>query len=250
MEYGFSFPTPQATVDRAKAENEKLIERKRRILTELSAIENGINLYDILNPARDALSSSVTDAPCSVEMLTHKKVYKPKKLNIKNASDSIADIIMKIGQNPSKVPAFHIREPHPCTEVVNNANVFFAQLHFMRSSRASLLSSLAIINHSNNMQPPGNTPNPNQKIVEDQTNPPITPKKSHPFFPEIRGIHPLLGHMKKQLGEFPTFIRNPPDDAECEDLVMSAPPDCFQKHIFEICGSSSDDDFDPDSLKL
>jgi hypothetical protein len=71
-------------------------------------------------------------------------------------------------------------------------------------------------------------------------------KRVHPFFPDVAGLRPLLGIMKEQLGEFPNFVKNPPDDAECEELRLEAPPDWHKKHILEICGSSSDDDFDPD----
>jgi hypothetical protein len=233
---GFSFPSSQAITQTPKQENEKLLIRKERILTELAALETGISLYDFMNPARDHLQSSVTDVPCAVKMLSVSGKHIPRPLDVSKASVAFAQIIAEIGSAPGKVPLECTRPPLKCDAIVNHGKVFFAQLKRLQDLRSGLKTAFAVIPHKNAV------PTPDGPSEEE---PPST-KRVHPFFPDVRGLGPLLGHMKAQLGEFPNFVKNPPNDAECEELRLAADPDCLKKHIFEICGSSSDDEFDPD----
>jgi hypothetical protein len=49
---GFTFPPSQVVVQAPMQENEKLFERKARLLTEIAAIEQSISLCDFLDAAR------------------------------------------------------------------------------------------------------------------------------------------------------------------------------------------------------
>lgn len=222
-------------------DNLKLLERKQRILTELAAIENKISIFDFLDPVRDTLQSSVTDVPCSVTLLSSTNKNK-QKLNIDHASTELSNIILEMGVSHAPTPLNPNRPTPKCDEIVNHAKIFFHQLKTVKEARAGLLTAFSVI--------PRKSDGTEVKAEPQQPTPPEETqqvKRVHPFFPDIRGLQSLLGHMKQQLGEFPTFVRNQPDDAECEELRMQAPKDCLQKHLLEICGSSSDDEFDPDA---
>jgi hypothetical protein len=237
---GFAFPSTQAIIQTPTQENEKLVGRKARILTELAAIEQGISLFDFLDPARDQLQSSVTDVPCQVELLSGSRRSPPKPLVVSECSSLLADTILEIGRSPASVPVVPPRPPPKCDAIVRHAQVFFAQLKQSHDLRAGLTTSFGVIaKREAQAKPPPPDPGP----IEE----PPPGKRVHPFFPDVQGLGPLLGHMKEQLGEFPNFVRNPPSDAECEELRLAADPDCFRKHLLEICGSSSDDEFDPDA---
>jgi hypothetical protein len=237
---GFTFPPPAVIIQGPTQENEKLLDRKARILTELAAIEQGISLFDFLDPARDQLQSSVTDVPCQVKLLSGARDRPNEPLNIHSTSTALGDIILQIGKNPSRMPVECPRGPPTCDAIVNHAKIFFAQLRQIHNSRAGLATAFGVLPHA--------AAHPKQPLADVKTeDEPQSAKRVHPFFPDVQGLGPLLGHMKEQLGEFPNFVRNPPDDAECEELRLAAEPDCLRKHLLEICGSSSDDEFDPDA---
>lgn len=240
---GFAFPTRDQIVDVSVTDNRQLVERKRRILTELAAIETGIDIFDFLDPARDSLQSSVTDAPCSVDLLRVSGEHKIPALNVAGASSALADIVMDMGKNPAGVALDPPRTPPMCNAIVNHAKVFFAQLNQLKEARSGVLTAFSVIAPAETAKMKVNLEAPSG---QDET---VSPVKSvHPFFPEIKGIRPLLGNMEEQLGAFPHFIRNPPDKAQCEELRLSAGDDWHRKHLLQICGSSSDDEFNPDAL--
>lgn len=236
---GFTFPQQNQIIEFPQQENQKLAEKKQRLLTELAAIENGLNLFDWLNPERNTLQTSVTDVPCGVELLSVQQQAKQTRLEMNDASDALSKIIEDFGNNPTPFP-YNVSRPTPtCDAICNHAHVFFAELKRMKESRIGLTTPFGVIHPKNDCEPLP-TENPSD---EDSA----AVKRVHPFFPDIKGIKPLLGHMKQQLGEFPNFIKNPPDDEECEELRMAQNEDCLKKHLIEICGSSSDDEFNPDS---
>jgi hypothetical protein len=237
---GFTFPSSQVVVQTPLQENEKLFERKARLLTEIAAIEQSIPLSDFLDPARDQLPSSVTDIPCQVKLLSSIRKSPPKPLAIRECGQILADAIIQMGQSPAPFPLHIPRPPPRCDAIVKHARVFFAQLKDTRDARAGLHTAFGVIPHVDTQAKP---PPPEPPAEDDQS----SSKRVHPFFPDVQGLGPLLGHMKQQLGEFPNFVRNPPDDAEAEELRLAAEPDCLRKHLLEICGSSSDDEFDPDA---
>lgn len=237
---GFTFPSPQQVIGGAGKENDSLIERKQRILTELAAIETGIDIFDFLDPARDNLQSSVTDAPCTVELLKVSGENKIPALNVASASADLASLIMEMGTKPPETPIDIPRATPKCHAIVNHSKVFFAQLKQLKEARSGLLTAFSVIPVSDKSKI--QTPEP---TVDDEATP---CKAVHPFFPVVKGLKPLLGLMKKQLGGFPNFVRNPPNDAQCEELSLLADEESLRKHISEICGSSSDDEFNPDAL--
>lgn len=240
---GFAFPSRDQIVDVSVNDNRQLVERKRRILTELAAIETGIDIFDFLDPARDSLQSSVTDAPCSVDLLRVSGEHKIPALNVAGASSALADLIMDMGKNPAEVAIDPPRQPPTCNAIVNHAKVFFAQLNQLKEARSGVLTAFSVIAPSEGKRVKMNTDAP---VSQDDT---VSPMKSvHPFFPEVKGLRSLLGHMEEQLGTFPHFVRNPPDKAQCEELRLSAGDDWHHKHVLQICGSSSDDEFNPDAL--
>ena len=238
---GFTFPQPQQIIEEPIQENKKLVERKQRLLTELAAIETGIDIFDFLDPARNQLNSSVTDVPCDVELLYVSKKQRKKAVNIGKASTELARIIMDIGSHAPRTPLDIPRDPPKCTAIVNHAKVFFAQLKQLKDARAGLLTAFSVI-------PRRQAPAPQQQQEQPAEEEPPSTKRVHPFFPDVKGLGPLLGHMKEQLGEFPNFVEKQPTDIECQELRLAAEPDCLEKHLLEICGSSSDDEFDPDAL--
>ena len=240
---GFTIPPRQAIIKKPKDENNILIDRKARLLTELAALENNISLFDYLNPARNHLQSSVTDVPCAVELLQAPKVSRTN-INPVEASNALADLIMNIGQNPTKEPYNRPRPTPICNDIVKHANGFFAQLQASREARAGLLTAFCIIplkpkedQQNKSTEPPAAT----EIKQEDETT-----KRVHPFFPDVVGTQPLQGLMKKQLGEFPNFVKDPPTEEECEENLWLMPDNAIHEHLMKICGSSSDDEFDPD----
>jgi hypothetical protein len=237
---GFTAPSPQVIIQPPIQENEKLIDHKAHILTELAAIEQGISLFDFLDPARDQLQSSVASVPCQVKLLSGSRRFPPKPLSVGECGTVLAEIIIEMGKSPSTTPVQIPRGTPKCEAILNHAHVFFAQLKDSRDARMGLQTAVGLIPHRG---PQAKPPTPNPPPEDDQTG----TKRVHPFFPDVHGIEPLLGHMKEQLGEFPNFVRNPPDDAQCEELRFAAEPDWMRTHLLEICGSSSDDEFDPDA---
>lgn len=236
---GFSLPQPNQIIEFPQQENIKLAEKKQRLLTELAAIENGLNLFDWLNPERNTLQTSVTDVPCGVELLSVQEQGKRTRLDMNQASNELSEIIEEIGSNPTPY-SYNVSRPTPtCEAICNHAHVFFSELRRMKESRIGLSTPFGLIHPKTDCDPP-----PADNAADEDN---AATKRVHPFFPDIKGIRPLLGHMKQQLGEFPNFIKNPPDDEECEELRMAQSSDCYKKHILEICGSSSDDEFNPDS---
>ena len=237
---GFSFPSTNQILSMPIQENEKLADKKQRILTELAAIENGISLFDWLNPERNNLQTSVTDVPCSVELLSVDRTLKRRHVDVDSASNALSEIIEDIGTHPTPMPYKISRPDLTCDAIVNHAKVFFAQLHRMKQARIGLSTPFGVIQHNN----ADYTSIPQEQPAEEET--PAT-KRVHPFFPDIKGIRPLLGLMKEQLGEFPNYIKNPPDDDECDELRRAIDdPKILEKHLLDICGSSSDDEFNPD----
>ena len=244
---GFTIPSKQVIVKMPRDENAMLIERKGRLLTELAALESNISLFDYLNPARNNLQSSVTDVPCAVEML-EAPIIRRANLDTIQATNALADLIVSIGENPSKEP-FNRPRPTPiCNDIVKHANGFFAQLEASHEARAGLLTAFCIIpirpkddQQNKAVEPPAAS---ETKPEEELT------KRVHPFFPDVVGTQPLQGLMKKQLGEFPNFVKDPPTDEECEENLWMMPENAVHDHLMKICGSSSDDDFDPDQQLL
>lgn len=238
---GFTPPQPQQITQGPAAENAKLIERKQRLLTELAALETGIDIFDFLDPARDQLQTSVTDVSCSVELLSVSgKQHKPG-INVREASAALAAIITDIGESPSRVQFEIPRPPPKSSGIANHARVFFAQLKQLKDARAGVLTAFSVIPVTKGTE---QAPAQSDQPQDDDT---PSSKCVHPFFPDVKGLGPLLGHMKEQLGEFPNFVRKQPSEEECRELRLAADPDCLKKHLLEICGSSSDDEFDPDS---
>ena len=243
---GFQIPSTQSIVQHPKEENAILIEKKRRILTELAALENNVSLFDYLDPARDNLLSSVTDVPCSVELLEAPSIER-KYVNTIEASNALSDLIMEIASNPTRDP-YEKQRPTPiCNSIVKHANGFFAQLEASREARSGLLTAFCIIPHKVKDEPTAKTvdappPPPQESKPEDDAT-----KRVHPFFPDVVGTKPLQGLMKKQLGEFPNFVKDPPTDEECEENLWMMDKNAIKEHLMKICGSSSDDDFDPDA---
>lgn len=236
---GFTFPQQNQIIELSQIENMRLAEKKQRLLTELAAIENGLNLFDWLNPERNNLQTSVTDVPCEVKLLSVKPQAKRARLDMNEASNALSNIIEEFGNNPTTYP-YNVSRPTPtCNSICNHAHVFYSELRRMKESRIGLSTPFGVL-HPNIDYDPVSAENPSD---EDSSN----AKRKHDLFPDIKGIRPLLGHMKQQLGEFPNFIKNPPDDDECEELRNAQKPNCLQKHLLEICGSSSDDEFNPDS---
>lgn len=239
---GFQIPQPAQITQDLAAENEKLLDRKQRLLTELAALETDIDIFDFLDPARDELQTSVTDVSCSVELLSVSGKQSKPPINVSEAANALASIITDMGRSPSRVQ-FDIPRPPPKSQnIANHARIFFAQLKQLKDSRAGLLTAFSVIPIRNGGQPA--TPTVETAAQDDE--PPST-KCVHPFFPDVKGLGPLLGHMKEQLGEFPNFVHRQPSDEECKELKLAAGPDCLKNHLLEICGSSSDDEFDPDA---
>ena len=239
---GFTLPQPQQITQGPKEENEKLLDRKQRLLTELAALETGIDIFDFLDPVRDQLQTSVTDVSCSVELLSVSGKQRKPGINVNEASAALAQIITEIGKSPSRVQ-FEIPRPPPKSQgIVNHARVFFAQLKQLKDARAGVLTAFSVIPVTKGAQQQAA---PTEQPQDDDT---PSAKCVHPFFPDVKGLGPLLGHMKEQLGEFPNFVRKQPSEEECRELRLAADPDCLKKHLLEICGSSSDDEFDPDAL--
>ena len=245
---GFTIPPKQAIVKGPREENAMLIEKKGRLLTELAALESNISLFDYLNPERNNLQSSVTDVPCAVEMLEAPTI-KNINLNTIDATNALADLIVSIGENPSKEPYNRPRPTPICNDIVKHANGFFAQLQSSHEARAGLLTAFCVIpikpkddQQAKAAEPPAAS---DAKHEEEELT-----KRVHPFFPDVVGTKPLLGLMKKQLGEFPNFVKDPPNDEECEENLWLMKESEIPDHLEKICGSSSDDDFDPDQQLL
>ena len=240
--FGFSIPSDHLINNNSKKENEELLDKKKRILTELAAIENGFNLFDFLNPARDQLQSSSCDVPCSIELLHFPKVKK-KEINRVQSSKQLSELILKIANNPNKEPYTPRLFKPKCHEIIKHSNLFYANLNAIHEARTGFLTSFCLL--PNKTQPEKINVLPQVEKVEEDT---LNNKRIHPFFPDVKGIQPLLGLMKQQLGEFPSFIKNPPSDDECLESVWTLKDDVIHNHLLEICGSSSDDDFDPDDI--
>ncbi|OHT00528.1 hypothetical protein TRFO_07838 [Tritrichomonas foetus] len=236
---GFTFPPPNQIIAFPQQENDKLAEKKQHILTELAALENGMSLFDWLNPERNNLQTSVTDVPCTVELLSVKHNAKRENLHLDEASNALSVIIEDIGNHPTQTPYITARPTPTCASIVNHAKVFFAQLHRMKEARIGMTTPFGVIQQT----AADYGPLPQETPAKEDSS---AAKRVHPFFPDIKGIKPLLGHMKEQLGEFPNFIKNPPDDDECEELRLAADENILKQHLLEICGSSSDDEFNPD----
>ena len=240
---GFSYPQPNQIIIHAQEENARLEVKKQRLLSELAAIENDISLFDWLDPERNKLLSSVTDVPCSTELLSAKKREKPT-LDLSQASDDLSLLIEEIGSNPTSYSYIVSRPSTTCKAICNHAHVFFSQFSRMKETRLGLMTPFGVIRKSTKNY---DTAPPDSNADDESQN----AKRVHPMFPDIKGIRPLLGLMKEQLGEFPNYIKNSiknlPDDEECKELRLAQLPDCLEKHLLDICGSSSDDDFNPDA---
>jgi hypothetical protein len=189
---GFAFPSSQAITNTPRQENDKLIARKERLLTELAAIETGISLFDFLNPARDQLQSSVTDVPVAVKMLSVSGKRPGKPLDVVKASTAFAEIITEIGSNPSKAPLECVRPPLKCDAIVNHGKVFFAQLERLEDLRSGLKTAFTVISHKNA------TPIADAPTEEE----PVSTKRVHTFFPDVHGIRPLSRGPYEGSGEF------------------------------------------------
>ncbi|EAX97749.1 hypothetical protein TVAG_080090 [Trichomonas vaginalis G3] len=237
---GFQIPTSQLITEQPKQENLQLIERKRRLLTELAALEMGFSYFDYLDPSRNSLPSSATDVPCSVELLSAPKIERKYLDNIAS-SKALADLITDIAHNPSPLPYIGSRTSPICNDIVKHANGFFAQYEASREQRAGILTAFCIIPRKTKQETTTKTSELQEKPMEEDPS-----KRVHPFFPDVRDVKPLLGLIKEQLGEFPNFIKDPPTDAECEENLWVMGENEIHDHLFKICGSSSDDDFDPD----
>lgn len=241
---GFQIPPAQVITAQPKQENLQLLEKKRRILTELAALENDFSYFDYLDPTRNILPVSATHVPCSVEPLAAPKIDK-KYIDHIEASKAMADLIIDIASNPSPLPYIGSRTPPIFNDIVKHANGFFAQYEASREQRAGLLTAFCIIPRKVKMEQAPKPSELQEKPVEEDTS-----KRVHPFFPDVRDVKPLLGLIKEQLGEFPNFIKDPPTDAECEENRWLMGDKEIHDHLFKICGSSSDDDFDPDEQLL
>jgi len=239
---GFQIPTSEMVEKPIREENYELNDKKRRLLTELAAIETGFSLFEFMNPARDLLQSSASDMACSVELLSNPKTNFAE-INHIAASQQLANIIMEIAENPSSESYTPPSRTPKCVDIVRHSKSFFAQLKSTREARTSFLSSFCMIPQRSKLDKSRPQPIP-EKINEDDLG---NSKRVHPFFPDIKGVQPFLGAMKKQLGEFPNFIKNPPSDDECDESSWLMKDDSLHNHLLEICGSSSDDDFDPDA---
>lgn len=238
---GFTPPSVKDIIEGPKNENIGLIEKKRAILTELAAIETGFDIFDFINPARDSLLSSATQTPCGVEvMLSQKNLF--SKLDVANASQDLANLITEIGENPSK-SSYQIKRKEPHSQaIVKHAKTFFAQEKLIEDTQAGFKTAFTIMPVKSNTKPMPSSP----AESEIRSNP---SNNAYPFFPDIIGLNsrsPLLGLMKESLGELPSFIKNPPDNDELEELRLQATPDLLKNHLLDICGNSSDDDFDGD----
>ena len=248
---GFSMPSIQMITDAPHKKNHELIERKKAILTELAAIESGINIFDFIDPARNNLLCSVTDVPCAVEVLSSPQVD-VEPLNVQEASQKLAQLIVEIGQNPSKTSYEVPRKEPRCKAIVKHAKVFFAQQKAIEEIQSGIKTAFCVfpkikqeIPSAGHLSPSEPENSPDQK----KDYPYSEQKKDYPYYPEVYGLNansPLTGLMKQQLGELPPYIRNPPDNDELDELLLQVKLGALEEHILDICGNSSDDDFDPD----
>ena len=237
---GFKLPTSEEIIKQPMTENEMLIKKKQRLLTELAALENNISLFDFLDPNRDQLMSCVIDVPYDVQLFNNVE-FKCPPIDEISSSKSLADLIVDIGSHPTDHPYKKQRPPPICEDIVKHSNEFFAQMKASLELRSGINTAFCIIPQRNKETP---NPKPSEPIDLSQEEDP--PKQIHPFFPDLGLSNPLKGLMKEQLGEFPNFIRDTPTESECKEYRWMLNDDDIDNYLLSIAGSSDDDDFDPD----
>ena len=228
---------------------EKVSKANRK--ADMTLVEKTIRAFVLLEGLATAGLPFVFKGGTSLMLLT-KSSKRMKPLNVQEASQKLAQLIVEIGQNPSKTSYEVPRKEPRCKAIVKHAKVFFAQQKAIEEIQSGIKTAFCVfpkikqeIPSAGHLSPSEPENSPDQK----KDYPYSEQKKDYPYYPEVYGLNansPLTGLMKQQLGELPPYIRNPPDNDELDELLLQVKPGALEEHILDICGNSSDDDFDPD----
>ena len=231
-----SLPSEQDIRENHTAIIEEMVERKSSILTELAAIDGGINLLDFITTSRDSLPSSFCSVPCDIQFITAKK-YTTKQIDHFKCAEELANAIIDVATHPSEKEYNEQKKETLPDVIVHHSEKFFNQIDQNLENKKIFNDGFVVLT----------------KVIDPDTEKPepepyISHKSPHPFFPEIVNVGPLLGPMKTELGEYPPYVIVPPSDEEAAEQIFLANDKSYRDHLFDLVGSSSDDDFEPDTF--